>query len=149
MRPPVVYPWLLVAVWVGSNQVIRLFARAMYAVAGTRPVDPGWENRPRGIWQQYKLRVQRLDERFAARLADHYAAAMAAGKWRGTSAVQDPVAYWTGGVLAYFEAAGQDAAPPDAFRPIATRAALQEYDPPLYQLVAETMAHDGHVDWRL
>ncbi len=56
--------------YVGDNQVIRVFADAIYRVAGTRPVDPNFENRPRGIWQQYELRVQRLDERFDARLKE-------------------------------------------------------------------------------
>ena len=29
-----------------------------------------------------------------------------------------------------------------------TREALETYDPELYALVKETMAYDGHVDWR-
>jgi hypothetical protein len=56
--------------------------------------------------------------------------------------------YWANGVLAYFDALGQDAAPNDVAHPVATREQLKEYDPALYELVNETMAYDGHVDWR-
>jgi len=60
----------------------------------------------------------------------------------------DRVAYWAKGVLAYFDAAGQDAAPNDAAHPINTREALRQYDPDFHALVNETMAYEGHVDWR-
>ena len=43
--------------------MIRVFAKALYHVTGTRPVDPNWENRGRAV-QQHELRVQRLDVRF-------------------------------------------------------------------------------------
>ena len=77
-----------------------------------------------------------------------YAKAMSAGKWKGTAAVHDRVAFWSAGVLAYFDALGQNAAPNDAARPVNTREALEAYDPELAALVRETMAYDGHVDWR-
>ncbi len=133
---------------VGDCQVIRVFARAIYHVAGTRPVDPNWDSRPRGIWQQYELRVKRIDLRFDETLKDHYEKAMSAGKWQGTAAVHDRVAYWSTGVLAYFDAAGQDAAPSDAPHPIRTRELLKEYDPNLFALIHETFAYGGRVDWR-
>ncbi|MBI4327745.1 MAG: hypothetical protein HY674_21135, partial [Chloroflexi bacterium] len=123
-------------------------AKALYHVTGTRPVDPSWDNRPRGTWQQYELRVKRLDAGFDERLKNLYEKALSAGKWKGTTAVHDRVAYWAEGVLAYFDALGQDAAPHDAAHPIDTREALKEYDPDLHALVNETMAYDGHVDWR-
>jgi len=132
---------------VGDQQVIRVFAKALYHVAGTRPVDPNWDNRGRAV-QQYELRVQRLDVRFDEKLKGLYEKAVGAGKWKGTSAVHDRVAYWAKGVLAYFDAAGQDAAPHDAPHPINTRESLQQYDPDLYALVNGTMAYEGHVDWR-
>jgi hypothetical protein len=132
---------------VGGNQLIRVMAKAVHAVTATRPVDPNWGRRGRAV-QQYELRVQRLDVRFDERLAKLYEEALAAGKWKGTSAVHDRVAYWAAGVLAYFDAAGHDAAPHDAPHPIAARETLQKYDPALYDLVHETMAYAGHVDWR-
>jgi len=132
---------------VGDNQVIRLLAKALYHVTGTRPVDPNWETRGRDV-QQYELRVQRLDIRFGQRLKELHEKARAAGKWSGTSAVHDAVSYWTRGLLAYFDAAGQDAAPPDAEHPISTREALRDYDPDLFALVHEIMAYGGKVDWR-
>jgi alpha-glucosidase len=133
---------------VGESQVIRIFATAIYRVTGTRPVDPNWENRGRNV-QQYELRVKRLDVRFDEKLKELYDKATAVGKWKGTAAAHDRVAYWTEGVLAYFDALRRDAAPKDAGHPINTREALKEYDPELYALVNETMAYDGHVDWRL
>jgi hypothetical protein len=132
---------------VGDNQIIRVFATALYRVTGMRPVDPNWESRGRNV-QQYELRVKRLDARFDEKLKELHEKATSAGKWKGTAAVHDRVAYWTEGVLAYFDALGQDAAPNDAVHPINTRGALKDYDPELYALVNETMAYDGHVDWR-
>jgi hypothetical protein len=133
---------------VGDNQVIRVFANAVYQVCGRRAVDAEFEGRPRNVWQQYELRVKRLDVRFDERLKELHAKALAGGKWKGTSAVHDRAGYWAAGVLAYFDARGHDAAPADAPHPIRTREALQNYDPDLYALVHETMAYGGRVDWR-
>jgi hypothetical protein len=132
---------------VGDNQVVRLMADALYRITATRPEDPKWNDRKRDV-QQYELRVERLDERFGKRLDELFKQAIDAGKWRGTSAIHNPVGYWTAGVLAYFDAAGQDAAPQGAAHPIRTREELQAYDPDLFALVNETMAYDGRVDWR-
>ena len=52
------------------------------------------------------------------------------------------------GVLAYIDALGHDGAPNDASHPVNTREALKSYDPDLFALVYETMAYEGHVDWR-
>jgi hypothetical protein len=128
-------------------QVIRVFARALYHVTAMRPVDPDWENRRRNV-QQYELRVQRMDMRFDGRLKKLYDSAMSKGLWKGTAGVHDRVEYWTAGVLAYFDAAGQGVSPNDAARPITTREKLAEYDPGLFALVDETMAYNGKVDWR-
>jgi len=134
--------------YVGDCQVIRVFADAIYRVTGTRPYDPDFENRPRRLWQQYELRVQRMDERFDTRLTEIYDKAIADGKWQGTAAVADRIAYWIEGVLAYFDALGQDDAPNDAASQINTREKLKEYDPELFALVNETMAYETKVDWR-
>jgi hypothetical protein len=98
--------------------------------------------------QQYELRVKRLDIGFGRRLRSLHEQALARGKWKGTSAMHDEVAYWAQGVLAWFDAAGQDAAPLDGEFPIRSREQLQQYDPSLYELVKEVMAYAGHVDWR-
>lgn len=132
---------------VGDNQVIRVFARALHSVCATRPVDPNWDRRGNAI-QQYELRVRRLDVQFDARLKELFTKSTAAGKWKGTSAIHDRVAFLTAGVLAYFDATGQDASPNDAPHPITTRESLKGYDPDLFAIVAETMAYEGHVDWR-
>jgi hypothetical protein len=128
-------------------QVIRVFAKAIYHVTGTRPVDPNWDKRRRDV-QQYELRVQRLDLRFDERLKELQAKALSAGKWKGTPAIHDRVEYWAEGVLAYFDAAGNGMTPTDADHPITTREALKQYDPDLFALVDETMAYQGKVDWR-
>jgi alpha-glucosidase len=131
---------------VGDSRVIRLFARALYDVTGHRAIDP---NAGKVSPQQYELRVQRLDLRFGQKIRELHSAALQAGKWRGTSAMNDPAEYWVRGVLAYFDAAGQHQAPLDTSHPIATREALQLYDPGLFGIVEETMAYKGKTDWRL
>jgi hypothetical protein len=135
-------------------QVIRVFAKALYYVTGTRPVEADWDSRPRRIWQQYELRVQRMDVRFDEKLKQIYDGAMSKGFWKGTAAVHDRIEYWAEGVLAYFDAVGVGA-PPNlpaggrrAEHPITTREAFKEYDPELFALVDETMAYHGKVDWR-
>jgi hypothetical protein len=132
---------------VGGSQVVRGFAKAFYTVTARRPVDENWDKRGRAV-QQYELRVERLDERFGKRLDELFAAATAAGRWKGTAGGNSAADYWASGVLAYFDAAGQDAAPADAPHPITTREQLASYDPDLFELVAQTMAYRGHVDWR-
>jgi hypothetical protein len=132
---------------VGSCEVIREFAKALYQVCGTRPIDPNWDNRGRDV-QQYELHVRRLDAQFDDKLKRLYDSAMSNKRWRGTPAIRNRAEYWAEGVLAYFDATGQEAAPNDAPHPIATRELLKQYDPDLFALVNETMAYDGHVDWR-
>jgi len=128
-------------------QVIRVFAKALYHITGTRPVDPNWEKRRRDV-QQYELRVRRMDIRFDEKLKELYDSAMSKSLWKGTAAVHNRVEYWTEGVLAYFDAVGAGAPPNDADHSIATRETLKEYDPNLFALVKETMAYKGKVDWR-
>jgi hypothetical protein len=128
-------------------QVIRVFAKALYHLTGTRPVDPNWENRGRNV-QQYELRVQRMDIRFDEKLKELYDGAMSKGLWKGTAAIHDRAEYWAEGVLAYFDASGAVVPPNDADEPIATREALKQYDPGLFALVEETMGYKGKVDWR-
>jgi alpha-glucosidase len=128
-------------------QVVRVFARALYHLTGTRPVDPNFDSRGRSV-QQYELRVRRMDIRFDEKLRELYAGAMSKNLWQGTAAIHNRVEYWTEGVLAYFDAAGAVAAPNNAQYPIATRETLKQYDPGLFALVEETMAYKGKVDWR-
>ncbi len=128
-------------------QVIRVLAKALYYVTGTRAVDPNWEKRGRDV-QQYELRVQRMDVRFDEKLKTLYDSAIGKGRWKGTPAVHSRVEYWAEGVLAYFDASGPGATPTDAEHPITTRETLKAYDPDLFALVDETMAYKGKVDWR-
>jgi hypothetical protein len=129
-------------------QVIRLMAKALYHVTGTRPVDPNWDERPRQVWQQYELGLERIDQRFDAALSQCYDQAMSAGRWKGTPACHDKVEYWAEGVLAYFDAVGPGTVPIDWPGPVNKRQALATYDPGLFALVEKTMAYKGKVDWR-
>ncbi len=131
----------------GKSMVIRELAKALYYVTGLRPEDTNWNNRGRDV-QQYELRVKRMDVRFDNRLQEIYTNAMAKDKWKGTPAVQDRVEYWAKGVLAYFDAGGAGDPPNDQPHPITTRELLRSYDPDLCALVEETMAYNGHEDWR-
>jgi alpha-glucosidase len=133
---------------VGGDLVVRSLAGAIHQGTGLRDVEPPRDPRDRNV-QQYELRVQRLDRRLDERLKAAHDTAIANGKWRGTAAARDHAAYWVEGVLAYFDAQGQVPAPADAARPITTREALAAYDPALFELIEETMAYRGHVDWRL
>lgn len=134
---------------VGPNQVIRVLARAVHAVAGSRPTEPERNRNRRGRdVQQYELRLTPLDVRFDQKLEATYKNAVKDGKWKGTSAARDRAEYWATGVLAYFDALGQTSVPQGAAHPVSTRERLRTYDGNLFDLVNETMAYDGHVDWR-
>lgn len=128
-------------------EVIRLMAKAFYRVAGTRPVDPNWEQRGRNV-QQYELRVKRLDIQFDEKLKAIHAAAIAKGLWKDTAAAADRGEYWAEGVCAYFNANGRPLAAAGANHPVRTREALKNYDVELFALVEETMAYQDHEDWR-
>ena len=133
----------------GQSSVVAAMIRAAHGVCAGRPVDPDFDKRPQQ--QQYELRVHRLDVEWDAKLKQAFAAATAGELWRGTAAARDTLEYWTTGVLAYFDAAGDPGrvtAPNDADRPIVTREALKTYDPELYAIVDEVMAYEGHSDWR-
>ncbi|WLT30956.1 hypothetical protein [Geothrix sp. PMB-07] len=131
----------------GECMTLSVFAKAVYRAAGLRPVDAAFE-RKGAERQQYELRVQRMDVRFDAQVRAAFAHATRLGLWRGTPAAQDRFAYWTAGVSAYFDAAGDGYPPLKAERPITTREALRAHDPGLYRLVDKTMAYREHVDWR-
>jgi hypothetical protein len=122
-----------------GSPVIGEFAKALYVVTGTRPVDPNWEKRGRDV-QQYELRVKRMDIQFDEKLKQAYESAMGKGLWKGAPAAQDRVEYWAAGVQAYFDAAGESK--------VATRNQLKDYDSELFALVHETMAYQDRQDWR-
>ena len=134
---------------VGESQLIRVLSGAIQQLTGQRPSDGQWDARPRGVWQQYELGLKRIDQRFNERLTELHDAATKAGKWKGTAAIHDPSNYWIAGVLAYFDATGQEPPPLGAEQPIVSRETLKQYDDGLYALVHETFAYGGKVDWRL
>ena len=130
----------------GQCAVVAVFAKGLYTVTAARPVDPEFDKRRDK--QQYELRVKRLDAEFDRRVKDLHETAIGKGLWKGTAAARDRAEYWAAGVEAYFDA-GAVSVPDSADHPIGTRDALRKYDPELFQLVEETMAYKGHVDWRV
>jgi hypothetical protein len=130
----------------GKCMVVSVFAKGLYHVTGSRPLDPDFDKRRDK--QQYELRVKRLDVEFDQKLQKAYDAAMVKNLWRGTAASRGRAEYWAAGVEAYFDAAGDGHPPHGADRPTTTREALKAYDPDLYELVDETMAFKERVDWR-
>lgn len=132
----------------GGSAAVRVMARAMFIMTARRPVDPGWDTRPGQVWQQYELRLTRLDERFGAKLDGLFRQATQRSLWRGTPAANDTLAYWSAGVEAYFDAVGAGDPPVGASRPITTREQLRFYDPDLFDLVDQTFAYSERVDWR-
>lgn len=107
-----------------DEDLIRSMAKTFYVVTTARPVDPNWENRGRAV-QQYELRVKRLDVEFDKRFR-----ALFATNETPASAVAGE---WADGVASYFT----------------NREYLQKYHPKRYAIVHETMAYEGHQDWRL
>ena len=92
------------------------------------------------------LALERLDgSTFGSRVTAAYDAAMRAGLWQNTYAMENRIEYYAVGVQAWFDAK-PDVSPPDGVHnDINTRAELIAYDPVLAQLVAESMPDD---DWR-
>jgi hypothetical protein len=132
----------------GASSVVRVMARTAFTLTALRPVDPNWDNRPRRVWQQYELRLQRLDSRLEDQLQTLSDQAAAKMLWRGVPAASRLMLYWSSGVEAYFDAAGQGVAPVGADRPVVTRSALRDYDPGLFELVDKTFAYGERADWR-
>lgn len=130
----------------GKCMVVSVFAKGLYRVTGSRPAIPNFGQQ--GNLQQYELGVKRMDIEFDQQLQTIYDAATKKELWKGAAAARDRAEYWTAGVEAYFDAAGDSQPPRHADRPIATRELLKSYDPDLYALVDETMAYKEHVDWR-
>jgi hypothetical protein len=117
-------PKMLMAQEGRNADVIVVMARKFYEVTGSRPVEPNWDKR-RDV-QQYELRVKRLDEDFGKRLKAIHGRQGAPSNSNGD--------YWAEGVAMYFSN---------------EREQFKASDPQLYDLVHETMAYEGHEDWRL
>ena len=130
----------------GKSMIVSVFAKGLYQVCGTRPIQQGFG---KGAKQQYELRVKRLDIEFDRQVQKLFEEAGANKLWKGTPAARDRNEYWAAGVEAYFDAGGAGSPPLGAEWPITTREALKAYDTGLYTLVDETMAYKGHVDWRV
>lgn len=77
------------------------------------------------------------DARFDQRLQKAYQEAIAAGLWKGTYAASDHKEYWAEGVQSWFNV-NMEAIPTNGIHnQINTHKELKEYDPALYELIAE------------
>jgi hypothetical protein len=101
--------------------MVRTFAKTFFDMTAHRPVEPNWDKR-RDV-QQYELRVKRLDEEFGKRVEEVH------DKAKTSNSAAD---YWADGVVKYFGAQREE---------------LAKSDPELFELVKQTMAYEGHVDW--
>ena len=108
----------------GDNQVIRVFAKALYHVTANAPRRSRTGSSAAAPCSNTSCACSGSTSASTSGSRSSTRRRIGAGKWKGTAAVHDRVAYWAAGVLAYFDAAGQDAAPSDAPHPIATREAL-------------------------
>lgn len=83
------------------------------------------------------LGIVPLEDDFDARLEALYEAALADGRWEDTYAATNFAQYWAEGVQTWFDA-NQERDPPDGIHnSVNTRAELREYDPGLFDLIAE------------
>lgn len=78
-----------------------------------------------------------VDAGFEDRLEAAHAAARSAGRWTDTYAATNAIEYWAEGVQSYFDVNGFADPANGVHNDVATRAALQGYDPALYALVDE------------
>jgi len=92
------------------------------------------------------LALERVDgSTFGSRLDTAYDAAMRAGLWQNTYAMENRIEYYAVGVQTWFHAT-REASPADGtHNEINTRDELIQYDPTLADLVAESMPDDA---WR-
>ncbi len=85
----------------------------------------------------HELGVATVDASFQARLEAAYATAMAADRWTDTYAATNATEYWAEGVQSYFDVNGFAQPADGVHNDVATRTALQAYDPALFALVDE------------
>ncbi len=90
----------------------------------------------------HEMAVAHLDPSFDGRLQSAYAQAREAGRWANTYAMENHREYWAEGVQSWFDTNRRN---DDQHGPIATRAELLAYDPPLAALLAEVF---GDRPWR-
>ena len=86
-----------------------------------------------------------MDSTFMSRLQDAYRAAINAGKFANTYAASNAVEYFGEGVQDWYNTNLESATPNGVHGPIDTRDELRDYDPMLYDLIAELLSED--VSW--
>ncbi len=90
----------------------------------------------------HEMALADLDPSFDMRLQQAYEAARVAGRWSRTYAMENHREYWAEGAQSWFDTNRRN---DDVHGPIATRADLIHYDPPLAALLAEVF---GNEPWR-
>lgn len=90
----------------------------------------------------HELGLNSIDPRFEPRLKAAYTRAVKEGLWKGTYAASNFKEYWAEGVQSYFDC---NAPRGWEHNGIAAREQLENYDPVLFQLLAEVFRQ---TDWR-
>jgi hypothetical protein len=141
----------------GESVLVGELARALYAVAGLRPVDEKLEE----ALEQYKtvnrrerasVRILRskiglrpIDRRFDRTLRGLHRNATGERLWQNTFAATGHVEYWAEGVQSWFDANREGG---EGHNEVNTRRELEKYDPGLAALIAQVFCHAMRVDWR-
>ena len=111
----------------GKCMVVSVFAKGLYQVCGTRPVDPEFDQAAQK--QQYELRVKRLDIEFDSRLQKIHEQAIAKKLWKGTPAVATGRSTGAPASRPTSTPPATASPPNNADRPITTREALEGLRP--------------------
>jgi len=133
----------------GEDVLVREFAKAVFNIVASRPVDPNFEKMSPHEKQQYELYgVERVDERFKKKLEELYKKAMDKGLWKGTAADASAADYFAEGVQSWFDCNSKVI--DEKGRTINTREELKKYDPELAEFIADTFKHTQRegFDWR-
>ena len=83
----------------------------------------------------HTIGLRHVEPEFDERLDGLYAEAIAAGLWKDTYAATNALEYWAEGVQSYFDTNSEGQ--PGVHNFVNTHDELREYDPDLYDLIAE------------
>jgi hypothetical protein len=87
----------------------------------------------------HTMGLNKIDPKFEPRLKETFAKANKKQLWSKTYAATDYLEYWAEGVQSYFDANMPVKKPNGIHNGIATREALKEYDPDLFDLIDTTL----------
>ena len=103
-----------------EDVLVNSFARTLFSM-GIKRINPSAENKLNSIF--YK--------------------AIAAGKWKSTTASNSPLDYWAEGVQDWFDVNAESPLPNGEHNWVNTHEDLKRYDRELYDFIAEFLTYDG------